>query len=220
MTDQSAQLPAQPAAQQSAQPELGPSARLAAQVPVSMHATVGHMPAASLVPRMEHEEPDPVRVAVAAMTGSRGLRFWRPGAVDVARVLGWRWIIMGPALVLSIAPLLLIPLWTAWSVTVLWVMGLKLWLLAVGSVITLWVWGVRQAVRARTGAFCIFCGYSLENRGLSGDCPECGRGFIAGLSDEYRKDPAFFRRRVDALKHAPRASVVEAGRGSGGSGAV
>ena len=46
-----------------------------------------------------------------------------------------------------------------------------------------------------------------------GTCPECGRPFVRALSDEYRKDPHFFRHRYAVRRRHPAGFSLQAGEG-------
>jgi hypothetical protein len=91
---------------------------------------------------------------------------------------------------------------------------IKLWVLAIGVCVTMFVWGVKNVVKARTDPFCIHCGYSVSGLGERGQCPECGRGFTVGLSKEYQKDPQFFRERCRVRHTHPATHTFRAGEGA------
>ncbi len=81
---------------------------------------------------------------------------------------------------------------------------LKIWISGVSVVVSLSIWGMRNAVRERKGVFCIHCGYDLSGSQAQGTCPECGRPYIVGICEEFKKDPAFFRTRFAALRSLPK----------------
>ncbi|GMV25608.1 MAG: hypothetical protein AMXMBFR58_16390 [Phycisphaerae bacterium] len=140
--------------------------------------------------------------------------FWRPGVTDILRGIGWFWLLLFPALALVV----LIPA----SPLIFWRGGLlaqsigwtyKLWILAVGVVITIVVRSVRRGVQVRKDLFCIHCGYSLDGLAESGSCPECGRPYLLSVAREYKKDPGFFVTRYKASRKVPEHTVFAAGTG-------
>ena len=138
--------------------------------------------------------------------------FWRPGAPEIAKALGWKWLILLPCLCIAIG----------WPVLAIVMPGLamrslssevKLWLLAVGGAITLVLTAIKKGVATRKDAFCIHCGYTLQGLAEEGRCPECGRTYIRSIVDEFRKDPHFFEVRYKKLKSHPPALAFVAGLG-------
>lgn len=169
-------------------------------VPPLVHASPASLPPEELAAlgRLSGETISGLRI----IAGLPEVRFWRPGLGQVAAAIGWRWFVLGPALLLVASPLLLL-FYTGWGGMMLSISLINAWLLALGAAITLYIRGVRLAVRVRTDTFCIHCGYSLLD--MAADrCPECGAAFTPGICEEYRKDPAFFRARVAALRRLPR----------------
>jgi hypothetical protein len=136
--------------------------------------------------------------------------FWRPTIMDIMRSLGWGWLLMLPALTLIFSPLLVLLFWGAQSPFLAMSIGMwKLWILALGVVISLIAWSMRRAVKGRNKPFCIHCGYDLDSAPREGICPECGRRYVPDLWQEYRKDPAFFVRRYRQLGKHPVGVSVE-----------
>ncbi len=172
-----------------------------AAVPPPVFASPGQLP---------REDPaDPSLLAELLPTYAIDVPFWTPGLRHTAAALGWRWLIMGPCLFVLALPAVamlhmpfvgaaLISLW-AWQI----------WVLALGVAISLGAWAYRRAIRGRTGPFCIHCGYDLDGAPREGRCSECGRFFVRGIWEEYRRDPAFFRRRVAALRELPALPALD-----------
>ncbi|MFA6045957.1 MAG: hypothetical protein WC718_13325 [Phycisphaerales bacterium] len=141
---------------------------------------------------------------LASMLPAGDVPFWRPGILALAAALGWRWIFMGPALLFTIAPIIAFAEAPGGRVGMMWLFTFKLWIFAISVVISLSIWALRNAVRQRKGVFCIHCGYDLSGSLAKGACPECGRPYIVGICDEYKKDPAFFRTRFAAIRSLPK----------------
>ncbi len=138
------------------------------------------------------------------------LPFWRPGVADVLWVIGWRWLILVPALALVVGlPAALI----ASRHVGMAGHSLKFWLLGVGVVITIVIGAAKRGVTGRRDVFCIHCGYTIEGLPDGSRCPECGRVFRLSVVHEFRKDPHFFMTRVKALRTHPRHSPFTSGDG-------
>jgi hypothetical protein len=124
--------------------------------------------------------------------------FWKPDLTDIAKHLGWRWVLFLPTVLLlgSIAA----SVYFLHTLTPLLVGGGKLMILCVGIAVSAAGTAIKSATKSRKEPFCIHCGYSLV--GLSEDrvCPECGRPFSYALIDEYRRDPHWFVQRYKARK--------------------
>lgn len=148
---------------------------------------------------------------LAALLPAGDVPFWRPGIGTIAMTLGWRWIFMGPALLLSIGPIIAFAEAPSGTASMMWLLTLKLWIFAIGVVISLSIWGLRNSVRRRAGDFCIHCGYDLPGAHPQGICPECGRPYVVGICDEYKKDPAFFRTRFAAIRSLPKTKPFGTG---------
>ncbi|GJQ29339.1 MAG: hypothetical protein HBSAPP03_12230 [Phycisphaerae bacterium] len=137
--------------------------------------------------------------------------WWEPGFADIARALGWRWIIIAGILIVFLGLLTLIIL-SPWLGINALAGEIKL-LIFVGAFGALVVTNViKKLVKERKDDFCIHCGYSMVNVPEHGRCPECGRGYHQLVVQEYRKDPHFFRVRYQALRRLPpRATAFAAG---------
>ncbi|MBY0263376.1 MAG: hypothetical protein K2Q20_13595 [Phycisphaerales bacterium] len=170
-------------------------------VPPAVHASPASLPPDQLaaIGQLGGETLHGLRT----IAGMPEVRFWRPGLVDVAAAMGWWWTLLAPSLMVIASPLLLFA-YSGWGAIMVSIYTIKLWILALGIAITLYIRAVRRAVQVRTDPFCIHCGYSLSDAATT-RCPECGAAFTPGISDEYRKDPAFFRSRVAALRRLPRS---------------
>ncbi len=144
--------------------------------------------------------------------------FWRPGVPDILRSIGWKWLLLLPAVGFMVA----YPAALAFAGRAAgaggWVHGFKLWLFAVGVAVTVVLGAIRRGVSARTDDFCIHCGYSLEGLEGSGRCPECGRRFVKAMCAEFRKDPHFFEHRYRKARSHPPAVVFPGGAPVGGDG--
>ena len=157
------------------------------------------------------DRPD-VHPALSSVLGD--VPWWRPGTLDVLRVLGWRWVLMAPALAVGVGVPLATLLGYSRVVNLLAPLSIKALALAWGVILSLGAWAIRNAVRKRRDPFCIHCGYSLVGLGESGRCPECGRGYSAALTEEYRKDPHFFAHRHREARRHPAATPFTAGTGT------
>jgi hypothetical protein len=151
-----------------------------------------------------------VRPADATILGE--VPWWRPGTTDVARAIGWRWLILAPALatgiVLPMLPLFIYHGWLFAAST--W----KIWVTAWAIVVSMVAYGIRNVVKTRRDPFCIHCGYSLTGLAEEGQCPECGRLYHPSLIEEYRKDPHFFAHRHKMAGSHPPPVVFAAGEGA------
>ncbi|MBI4719555.1 MAG: hypothetical protein HY763_17295 [Planctomycetes bacterium] len=128
-----------------------------------------------------------------AAGGESAPTWWQPGWHDIARFVGWRWVLLAPALGV-VAAFVGAFLWAPLR-GVLLIVGAKLLLLVAAVALSLAAYVIRRAVRARTEPFCIFCGYNLTGLPDNYRCPECGRPYTWRLVDEYRKDPLWFAAR-------------------------
>jgi hypothetical protein len=138
--------------------------------------------------------------------------WWRPRPWDVARAIGWWWLLLVP-MVLVLGGVLLGAILGVlpWSIFLVWA---KIWLVMIAGIASIVIYGVRNVVKNRRDPFCIHCGYSLSGLGASGTCPECGRPYLSSLIDEYRRDPHFFAERYRSSRRLPtRATVFVAGDG-------
>lgn len=130
------------------------------------------------------------------------IQWWRPGWTDAKKYVGWRWVLLLPALLLIVnffAPLpLLAPLLAVQVHVTIFVTAIS---------VTLFGYVYRRAVHARTEPFCIFCGYNLTGLPDNYRCPECGRPYAWRLIAEYRRDPQWFIERYNALKRLPPADA-------------
>jgi hypothetical protein len=157
---------------------------------------------------LEARLPPPIQATPAdARVGEGGpISWWRPGWRDSLRYVGWRWLLLTPALGL-------VALYAAsWYVfipgTIMWMLQAKLLIFVVAVAISLVGYVARRAIRARGEPFCIYCGYNLS--GLPDDyrCPECGRPYSWRLIAEYRRDPHWFIERWKMHDDHPAAPVV------------
>lgn len=116
--------------------------------------------------------------------------WWRPGWEDVARHVGWRWVLLSPAigLVLLYVGTWYVPLPRG----VMWMLEIKLLVFVVAIAFSLAGFVVRRIIRARREPFCIYCGYNLTSLPDNYRCPECGRPYTWALIAEYRRDPQWF----------------------------
>jgi hypothetical protein len=138
--------------------------------------------------------------------------FWRPDAWDIARAIGWRWILLLPASILCLA-FLVAPFFSfgllrgniAWE----W----KLAAVCFAASFTIVASAIKNVVKRRSDPFCIHCGYSLIGMGDHGQCPECGRPFVISVIEEFKKDPHFFQTRAKAVRTTPPSMTFAAGEG-------
>ncbi|CAG1011120.1 hypothetical protein PHYC_04008 [Phycisphaerales bacterium] len=131
--------------------------------------------------------------------------WWQPSANDIARALGWRWVLIFLLVMAFTGLVAAVILWPRLAANHI-ATEIKLLVLVVGAGVSLTVYVVKNLVKERADLFCIHCGYSVEALGESGQCPECGRWYHKAVIHEYRKDPHFFQARFGALKRLPRAA--------------
>ena len=147
--------------------------------------------------------PEPVGTPadVQAEEGEE-IRWWRPSWRDAFRHVGYRWLLLVP--LLSLAGIVMVGLCFVPG-GVLFALGFKGLVLAVGGGLSLAGYAVRKAVQARTEPFCIFCGYNLTGLPDNYRCPECGRHYTWRMIEAYRRDPQWFIERFKAHKELPSA---------------
>lgn len=138
--------------------------------------------------------------------------WWRPRMADIAKVIGWRFIFLIPALALVIGiPVMMV--YAPRASSQMLGMEIKLLLFSIGVCISTVIWAMKNVTKARKDYFCIHCGYTVDGLADKGTCPECGRGFSRGMIEEYKKDPHFFVDRWRAVKTAPKFKPFAAGQG-------
>lgn len=171
-----------------------------------MHASPADVPEA-----FASNRDAPVTHIDQLLASGKHVPFWRPGLFFIAKSIGWKWLLLGPALVAAMG----MPAAIAISPKLFVFLGieLKLWLFAIGISTAIIGHAMATCIKRRVDAFCIHCGYTLQGLGSAGKCSECGRAFVAGLSDEYKKDPHFFRERVKQLRRHPQNVWISASSG-------
>jgi hypothetical protein len=132
-------------------------------------------------------------------------RWWRPAPADVLRHLGWRWVLVLPA-VCVVGFLVAAFFYPALFQLLFWV-GLKWGILALALPFMLLGDLVRRAAQQRHDPFCIHCGYTLIGLPAEGRCPECGSAYTPQLIEEYRRDPQWFIQRYRARHQLPRGDT-------------
>lgn len=141
---------------------------------------------------LEARVPSPIEATPSHLNLGRDENptWWTPGWDDVHQFVGWRWILLLPAVacVLVLFGGWYYPMFRAIAVF----MGIKLGLLALAIAVSLAGYVTRMALRAGTEPFCIFCGYNLSGLPDHHRCPECGRSYSHAVIAEYRKDPHWF----------------------------
>lgn len=172
-------------------------------VPPPMHASPVDMPASPA---------DALRPDFATPFDAE-TPFWRPDWRDVARVIGWRWLILLPCAVGTVG-LVVLAGFTLFTKMAGAAGGeIKFATITGAGAVSTVLWGVRNVIKRRRDPFCIHCGYSLTGLADRGSCPECGRPYVFALCDEFRKDPHFFETRFKSLKKHPPGFTFAAGAG-------
>ncbi len=134
--------------------------------------------------------------------------FWTPDWKERARLMGWRWAIVGGLVLLALA--------FGWMMLfhgkmfVLSFGGLlfKLAGVVVAGTISLMVWLRKSATQYRRDPFCIYCGYSMEGLQDGDRCPGCGRPCSFAVCREYKRDPQWFVHRYKQRATTPVESVA------------
>jgi hypothetical protein len=128
------------------------------------------------------------------------IRWYKPSWSEIARLMGWRWLLFLPAVALM-ALMVMAPL------TSIFIFGWKLMVIAVGLPGGYLIRTSRTIIRSRSEPFCIHCGYDLSNLPDNYICPECGEAYSHQIIDEYRRDPHWFIQRYSAHQELPRANA-------------
>ncbi len=127
--------------------------------------------------------------------------WWQPGWQDVKHFVGWRWILLAPAMLCILAFI------GGWYLSPLrgaaLMIGTKLGLLVVAFAVSLVGYVTRMALKASSEPFCIYCGYNLTGLPDKYRCPECGREYTHAIIAEYRKDPQWFVERWKQSQRTP-----------------
>ncbi len=174
-------------------------------VPSPVYASAAEIPA---------QPSDALTPDFVTMFDGKDVPFWRPSAADVARGIGWKWLIVLPALGFVVGAPIAAIVYARVSTGGLLANLIKPWIFAAGVVVTLVIGSARRVVGARRDDFCIHCGYSMVGMGERATCPECGRPYVRAVTAEYRKDPHFFAHRYHKLKSHPGGGSVVVGAGS------
>jgi hypothetical protein len=119
--------------------------------------------------------------------------WWKPGYLEIAKLMGWRWLLVLPvvALIVLLALAPMDPI--IWQM--MWIGGIKLLVIIISLPFILAGQAFSQAVKLRDEPFCIHCGYGLVGLPDNHRCPECGRPYTFAMIEEYRRDPQWFIQR-------------------------
>jgi hypothetical protein len=165
---------------------------------------------------LERQVPPPVVATPGEVRAAGEMAWWTPGWRDGLALLGWRWILLAPA-VLFLGAMAGAWYFQRWRLMLL-ALGGKLLVFLAAVAASLAAWGIRRAARARHEPFCIHCGYCLIGLPDNYRCPECGRPYNWRLIEEYRRDPAWFIERWKLYGDLPPADIpFIAGRGGRGA---
>lgn len=143
--------------------------------------------------------------------------WWRPPIRDVFRQMTWRWALLLP--VGASVGLIVAAHLRTHDQAFLAYLGIKLLVITILIPALTWDHFRQRAIRARSDAFCIHCGWTLRGLPDEGRCPECGASYRMKIVQMYRRDPQWVRAywkfdgrppSVEAFNHAhPKCSIEE-----------
>ncbi len=157
---------------------------------------------------MSETPPEPPRVIPPENLASPGeldwpadVPWWKPGFAESLRYVGWRWILILPAI--AVILLLILSPFNPFVWQYMLIGGGKLLILIIGAPFALAGRAFSQAVKARKDPFCMHCGYGLTGLPDLHRCPECGQPYSFKLIEEYRRDPNWFIQRWKQRHQVP-----------------
>lgn len=133
--------------------------------------------------------------------------FWTPDWRERARLMGWRWAIVGGLVLLAAGFVWLVMFHRGMFVVSFGGLIFKLGGVLVAGAISLLVWLRKSATAYRRDPFCIYCGYSMEGLSDGDRCPECGRPCSFAVCREYKRDPQWFVHRYKQRAVTPVETV-------------
>jgi hypothetical protein len=127
---------------------------------------------------------------------ARDVPWWKPTWREAWRHLGWRWLLFLPAagVICLVAAMVVEPDMAGF----VWILGPKLMIMILCLPFVAAGYALKRGVQARSGLFCIHCGYDLSGLPDHHRCPECGLPYDFQAIEEYRRDPGWFIQRYKA----------------------
>lgn len=155
---------------------------------------------------LEAQPPPPTTGIHPWLGQERDAPFWKPSLGTVLAHMGWRLIFLIPFA--GVLLLLGASVFYPHLLSFFYHIGFKWSVVLFAIPVLLLYYGWNAAVRARRDPFCIHCGQSLIGLPAVHRCPECGRLYDLAVSEDYRRDPAWFVQRWRNAHTSPRDGVA------------